>query len=208
MSSSNTPTRLSVRDSFEPGSAYGNRSQPGDWLIFPPIHGLACDHSLSVAVNSTGKNVPVPLAVSERLPSYVAEHQRGFRLVELVTGREIAHMVELAAGFWSRLVGLQFRRRLPHGRGLLIVPCRSIHTCFVRFALDVVFMDRQGVVLEVCRDVRPWRIVAGHRQAHAVLELPSGAAWLQPAQTLAVAVRSDPVALPRAIGFLPRFPTE
>ncbi len=44
-----------------------NRSGAGDWLIFPPIRGLGSDHSLSVAVHSTGKNVPVPLAVRERL---------------------------------------------------------------------------------------------------------------------------------------------
>jgi uncharacterized membrane protein (UPF0127 family) len=82
--------------------------------------------------------------------------------------------LEIAAGYWSRLIGLQFRRRLENGAGLLLVPCSSLHTCFVRFAIDVVFLDRDGCVLAVRSSLRTWRFAIGPRLSHATLEMPSG----------------------------------
>jgi uncharacterized membrane protein (UPF0127 family) len=51
----------------------------------------------------------------------------------------------------------------------------AIHTLFMRFAIDVVFLDRDYVVIKVVENVRPWRF-AGARRAKAVLELPTGSA--------------------------------
>jgi hypothetical protein len=97
------------------------------------------------------------------------------------TGEVVVEHLEVADNYWRRLVGLQFRRSLPPGDGLLLVPCSSIHTFWMRFAIDVLTLDKTGVVLEVRRAVKPWRIVACHRLTHAVLEtaptqseLPSG----------------------------------
>jgi uncharacterized membrane protein (UPF0127 family) len=63
----------------------------------------------------------------------------------------------------------------------------SVHTWFMRFAIDAVFCDRDGVVLHVARGLRPWRIAA-RRGARSVLELPEGAAAdVRPGDRLAVA---------------------
>ena len=70
-------------------------------------------------------------------------------LTERASGRVVARQVELAAGYWSRLRGLQFRAALPAGHGLLLVPCGSIHTFFVRFAINVVFLDSTGDIVGV-----------------------------------------------------------
>lgn len=83
--------------------------------------------------------------------------------------------VELARRFWPRLVGLLGRRALAGDQALLLAPCNNIHTFFMRFAIDVVFLDRQGAVLAVVPALRPWRVAAA-RRAHACLELAAGGA--------------------------------
>ena len=100
------------------------------------------------------------------------------KLVDRATGVVIADSLEVADGFWSRLVGLQFRKALPRGRAMLLTPCSSIHTFFLRFPIDVIFLDRQGQVLMVHRGVRPWRALWPVRHAHAVLELDASGAGL------------------------------
>ena len=99
-----------------------------------------------------------------------------WRLVSETTGKTVVAQLKIADGFWSRLVGLQFRRPLPSDAGLLLVPCNSVHTCFVRFPVDVVFLDNRGCVLAVRHNLRPWRLAFGPRKTHAVLEMIAGAA--------------------------------
>ena len=74
---------------------------------------------------------------------------------------------------WPRIRGLLGRAGLRRGEGLLLRPCGSIHTWFLRFRIDVVFLDRDLRVLDVRRDVRPFS-TASHRGAAATLELPAG----------------------------------
>jgi uncharacterized membrane protein (UPF0127 family) len=71
--------------------------------------------------------------------------------------------------------GLLGRSELPLGEGLLLRRAPAIHTFFMRFAIDVVFVDREFVVIGIESEVAPWRIV-GRRRASAVLELPAGEA--------------------------------
>ena len=73
----------------------------------------------------------------------------------------------------TRLRGLLGRDELPAGEGLLLEPAGSIHTCFMRFPIDVVFLDAERRVLSVAEDLPPWR-TARQRGAKAVLELPAG----------------------------------
>lgn len=73
----------------------------------------------------------------------------------------------------SRLRGLLGSAGLRPGDGLLIRPTSSIHTCFMRFAIDAVFLDRDLVVVGVVPELRPWR-VAARRGAKLVLELAAG----------------------------------
>jgi uncharacterized membrane protein (UPF0127 family) len=79
----------------------------------------------------------------------------------------------IADGPLTRLRGLLGRPSLPDGEGLLLRPSGSIHTWFMRFAIDVVFLDEDGTVLRLRADLGPWRMVM-QRGARAVLELPAG----------------------------------
>ncbi len=119
------------------------------------------------------------------------------------TGKTVVARLTIADGFWSRLAGLQFRRPLASDAGLLLVPCDSVHTCFVRFPVDVVFLDANGSVLAVRPSLRPWRLAWGPRKTHAVLEVPAGSAALQPGEKL----RLEPAGRgeqkpPRSVAFL------
>src|SRR5919108_5834494 len=75
----------------------------------------------------------------------------------------------------ARLRGLLGKRGLRAGEGLLLTPAPSIHTWFMRFPIDAVFLDGDLRVLAVRSELRPWR-VAGKRGARAVLELGAGEA--------------------------------
>lgn len=80
----------------------------------------------------------------------------------------------VADSFLSRLAGLMFRKEPPQGEGLLITRCGTIHTCFMRFRIDAVFLDGDGGVVKVVKDIPPWRLcVRGGRRARQVLEIPS-----------------------------------
>lgn len=74
---------------------------------------------------------------------------------------------------FGRMRGLLGRRSLAPGEGLLLKPASSVHTFFMRFAIDVVFLDRDLRVLSIAANVRPWR-AAGRSGARAALELPAG----------------------------------
>jgi uncharacterized protein len=124
-----------------------------------------------------------------------------WKLVELETGRKVVETLELADSYWSRLVGWQLRRRPTAGHGLLLVPCSSVHTCLLRFALDLAMLDGTGRVIAVRKGVRPWRATLPTRHTHAMLELPAGATELRPELTLRVMGPGD-LPLPKSLQFL------
>ena len=81
---------------------------------------------------------------------------------------------EVARTLWQRLKGLMGRERLPPGEGMLILKCNAIHTCFMRFAIDATFLDKNDQVVKVVRNIRPWRLfVWGGLRAVKVLETAS-----------------------------------
>lgn len=80
---------------------------------------------------------------------------------------------KIASNFFSRFIGLLSTKKLAADAGLFITKCNSIHTFFMRYVIDVVFVNKHLVVTKVVRNVRPWR-VAFDRNATAVLELPAG----------------------------------
>lgn len=94
--------------------------------------------------------------------------------------------VRRAEHFLSRLAGLLFLPPLPPGHGLLLVPCASVHTAFMRYAIDVVFLNRCGVIQKIVPRLKPWRMAACGG-AHQTLELAAGEAQrlgLAPGQPL------------------------
>jgi uncharacterized protein len=74
-----------------------------------------------------------------------------------------------------RMKGLLGKRELSAGEGILIQPAPSIHTFFMRFPIDVVFLAKNGEVMKIAPNVGPWRM-RSCRRAFAVLELPAGEA--------------------------------
>jgi uncharacterized membrane protein (UPF0127 family) len=95
-------------------------------------------------------------------------------LCDRETGRVLVARLEQATSLWQRAVGLMGRRSLAADSGLWLEPCNAIHTFGMRFPVDVVFLDREGVVLRVIENLRPWRVVWTVRGARATLELPPG----------------------------------
>lgn len=83
--------------------------------------------------------------------------------------------IHRADRFFSRLAGLLALPRLQPGQGLLLVPCASVHTAFMGYAIDVVFLDRAGIVQKIVPHLQPWRMAAC-AGAHQTLELAAGQA--------------------------------
>jgi uncharacterized membrane protein (UPF0127 family) len=94
-------------------------------------------------------------------------------LVNARSEATIASDVTLALTRAERNRGLLGRDSLAPSAALVISPCHSIHTMFMRFPIDVIFVDRDGRAARIVRDLAPWRIALALR-AHAVIELAAG----------------------------------
>ena len=103
-------------------------------------------------------------------PSLIAAFNR-------TRGTCLADDVRIARTHWSRLRGLVGTGQpgFSAGQALWIVPCRGVHTLAMRFPLDLIYLDRDGVVVDLRATVAPWRFAPIHFHAASVLELPSGA---------------------------------
>ncbi|MGH7499564.1 MAG: DUF192 domain-containing protein [Gemmatimonadales bacterium] len=86
----------------------------------------------------------------------------------------VATRVGVAAGFWLRAKGLLGRLHLEAGEGLLLNPCRAVHTVGMRFPIDVAFLDESRTIVATYHRLRPNRRTAWHRHAAWALELPAG----------------------------------
>jgi len=82
----------------------------------------------------------------------------------------------IARSHWSRFRGLMatpssdFRP----GQGLWIAPCHGVHTFAMRFPIDVIYLDRESIVVHLEKELKPWRMAAVRVRSASVLELPSG----------------------------------
>ncbi len=94
------------------------------------------------------------------------------RILNVSKGTVVAEDVAVVRTFWGRFRGLMLRRGMASGEALLIEPSASIHTAFMRFPIDVVFLDRQKRVVKVAADIRPFR--AALSRGHSALELNAG----------------------------------
>jgi uncharacterized membrane protein (UPF0127 family)/CheY-like chemotaxis protein len=88
-------------------------------------------------------------------------------------GRIVCEHVKLADSYLSRTVGLLGRRTLPSGQGVVLRPSFSIHTFFMRFPIDVIFLDQDLVVMKIAESVPGFR-TASCRGAREVVELAAG----------------------------------
>jgi uncharacterized membrane protein (UPF0127 family) len=116
------------------------------------------------------------LTTNETLAAAAGAAPPRARVVELVkddAGTVVCERCTLADNPLTRLKGLLGRRGLPAGEGLLLRPTGAVHTLFMRFPIDVVFLDTELRVIDVVAELRPWR-AAGRRGTRAVLELAAG----------------------------------
>jgi uncharacterized membrane protein (UPF0127 family) len=97
-----------------------------------------------------------------------------FMMIKNSKGEIICEHTKVADSFKSRLIGLMFSKDLGNSNGLLIAPCNSIHTFFMNYSLDVVFLDRKFRVIKVIYDMHPWRMTLMYFRAHQVLEMKAG----------------------------------
>ena len=105
-----------------------------------------------------------------------------FRVRNLTRSTELGHSIAVANTSSARNKGLLKQSGLLDGHGLWLVPCEGIHTFFMKFAIDLVYIDRKKQVRKVVRGVTPWRLSVCI-SAHSVIELPAGSAEKSLTQT-------------------------
>ncbi|MGD1063542.1 MAG: DUF192 domain-containing protein [Terracidiphilus sp.] len=106
-------------------------------------------------------------------PRPSAAPQGPLQVLNMTRGTILATRLEAARTSATRRKGLLGRDSLLSGEGLWIAPCESVHTFFMRFAIDLVYLDRKQQVRKVRSEVGPWKMSACW-SAHSVLELPAG----------------------------------
>ncbi len=124
------------------------------------------------------------------------------RLINLTTGVVAVERLAFAATFWTRFRGLQFRKSLPDNEGILIVPCRSIHTHWMRFAIDVTMVNQEGVVVKFHPGVKPWRMLAASKWVSFVLETNAGSGRVSDGDRLGIDAKTNSASVPDAVRHL------
>ncbi len=110
------------------------------------------------------------------------------------TGEVLVGRVEQPTSMLGRSRGLLGRKALAPGAGLWLEPCSGVHTLGMRFAIDAVFVARDGAVIGVEANLRPWRFAGPMAGGRAVLELVAGEAArlaISPGRTIALCRQSD-----------------
>ncbi|NJN15348.1 MAG: DUF192 domain-containing protein [Oscillochloris sp.] len=97
-----------------------------------------------------------------------------FRVLNQTRDTVIAEHGRSARSFFARLKGLMGHPGLAEGEGLIIDPCSSVHSFFMRFPIDVIFLNRANVVVGLTHAMPPNKPYAGARSARRVIELPAG----------------------------------
>ncbi|MDT3699086.1 MAG: DUF192 domain-containing protein [Thermincola sp.] len=96
------------------------------------------------------------------------------KLVNETRGAILAEDLEIADTWRGRLKGLLGRKNLHNKQGLILTPCKSVHTCFMKFNIDVLFFDKGGRIVYVIENMPPFRFSPLVGQAKYALELPAG----------------------------------
>lgn len=96
------------------------------------------------------------------------------RAINTTSNRPLAENLVIAEAFVDRLRGLLGKQALSAGEGILIRPCKGIHTFGMKFPIDVVFLNNGNKVVAITRNLPPHRLTSIHFTATSVLELPSG----------------------------------
>lgn len=98
------------------------------------------------------------------------------RITNQTRGQLLACNALLAKTYWQRMLGLMGRKSLAQGEGLIIYPCSSVHTHWMRFAIDIIYVNKDNVIVGIDSNLQPWRIGMFYRHIQYVVELPAGTA--------------------------------
>ena len=93
---------------------------------------------------------------------------------EMESNKELEILI--ADSFFTRFAGLMFRQKLPAATGLFLAPCNSVHMCFMRFAIDVVYLDKEYKIIKIVKNLKPWISLSICSKAWAVIEMTAGEA--------------------------------
>lgn len=107
-------------------------------------------------------------------PVHIGGVRRKMVLWNLTKQVVLAHEVRLACSFKERFKGWMGKQRVEKGQALLIYPCKGIHTWFLRFPLDILFLSKEGEVLLTLSNLPPFRFSPWVPLSQAVVELPAG----------------------------------
>ena len=88
-------------------------------------------------------------------------------------GNVLATNIEYATTFWTRFKGLMLRKKedFPIENALFFNDCNSIHMCFMKFPIDVIYLDKEFNVVKVVKNIKPWKFDFGHKNAYYTIEL-------------------------------------
>lgn len=99
----------------------------------------------------------------------------GYEVINNTRRTVVATDTRKADTYCKRLIGLMGKPSIPKGFGLWITPCQDIHSFFMRFEFDAIFLNKEGKVLHLMERMKPWRISKFVKGGKVVLELPAGA---------------------------------
>ncbi|OGI04142.1 MAG: hypothetical protein A2Y25_05820 [Candidatus Melainabacteria bacterium GWF2_37_15] len=95
------------------------------------------------------------------------------KLINKTSGKVLVENLEVADSFFTRMKGLLGRNNLPEGEGLHIIPCNDIHTFFMKFEFDAIFIDKKNIIRGLVENMQPGKVKFCF-PAHSVIELCKG----------------------------------
>jgi hypothetical protein len=95
-------------------------------------------------------------------------------LINKTKNTVLAKKVLIANTPFKRIKGLLGKSDFKQEEALIIKPCNSIHTFFMRFAIDVIFVDKQNIIVKTISNLKPWRLTGVYLSANFCIELPAG----------------------------------
>lgn len=96
------------------------------------------------------------------------------KIVNATKNTTLAEKAIFVENIFARMKGLLGLSELKQGKAIILKPCNSIHTFFMRFPIDVLFLDKENKVVEAISSVKPYRISKIYFNAKSAVELPSG----------------------------------
>lgn len=96
------------------------------------------------------------------------------KLINTNNNQIIGNKISYANTPYRRFIGLMGKKSLEDGEGIFLTPCNSIHMMFMKFPIDIIFLDRKNKILHITENIQPWKISRIVFMAQSVLELPVG----------------------------------